>query len=150
MSLVMVFYQDIKERLVYWFLFPVIALCSAILLYNSVLPELFITILLINMVFVLVLLLVVYGYSRFKLKTPIFQTFGFGDALLFFALVFSFSSVSFVILFVFGLVFSLVLHMIMKGKTNHDTVPLAGYLSLFFSMAYIAHWIGLLTSVYSI
>lgn len=151
MSLLLVFYQDIKERLVYWFLFPIIAVCSGILLYNNMFLELFKTTVIINLIFVSLLIFVVYAYSKLKLKTSISKTFGLGDALLFFALAFTFSSVTFLVLFVFGLFFSLVLHLFMKGKSKENkTVPLAGYLSLFFAVSYIAHWLGILKSVYTI
>ena len=150
-SLLLVFYQDIKERLVYWFLFPIIAVCSGTLLYNTMYPEAFKTTLIINLGFVSFLIFVVFSYSRLKLKTSMTETFGLGDVLLFFALAFTFSSVSFIILFVFGLVFALILHLLVKRRTTvHKTVPLAGYLSLFFAIGYIAHWVGILTSVYSI
>lgn len=150
MSLLWVFYQDIKDRQVYWFFFPLIALCSGILLYNNMFFELFKTTLIINLVFVLFLILVILIYSKYKLKTTMSQAFGLGDMLLFFALTFTFSSVSFLVLFVFGLVFSLVLHLFAKSKSIHKTVPLAGYLSLFFAITYLAHWLGILKSVYTI
>ncbi|WP_299363517.1 hypothetical protein [Winogradskyella sp.] len=151
MSLLFVFYQDVKERLVYWFLFPVIAICSGILLYNNMFYEAIKTTLIINFAFVLFLVLVVLGYSKFKLNTSISQTFGLGDTLLFFALAFTFSSISFLVLFVFGLIFSLTLHLLIKRRSvEHKTVPLAGYLSLFFAIAYVSHWTGILKSVYSI
>lgn len=73
-----------------------------------------------------------------------------GDALLFFALTFSFSSVSYLILFVFGLIFSLTIHLLLKHKSKHKNVPLAGYLSLFFSLAYLGHWIGFFPYLYTI
>ena len=150
MCLLMVFYQDMKERMVYWFLFPIIAICSGILLYNNMLTEVFKTTVMINLVFVVFLITVVFAYSKLKLKTSITQTFGLGDMLLFFALAFTFSSVSFLILFVFGLIFSLVLHLFLKNKSSHQNVPLAGYLSLFFAIVYISHWTGILKSVYTI
>ncbi|MCD2257584.1 hypothetical protein KWG70_00040 [Psychroserpens sp. XSD401] len=146
----MIFYQDIKERQVYWFLFPLVALCAGVLLYQNMLPELFFTTIIINLLFMVVLLLVVYLYSRIKLKTQISKTFGLGDGLLFLALIFTFSSVSFLILFVFGLVFSLVIHLAVKKKSEFTTVPLAGYLSLFFALTYSSHWLGLIKSVYVI
>jgi len=149
-ALVMVLLQDIKERQVYWFLLPIIALCSGVLLYSNMFQQVFFMTLLINLVFVSILILIVYMYSKFKLKTPITQTFGLGDALLFFALAFTFSSVTFLVLFVFGLFFSLILHLFLSKKSKYKTVPLAGYLSLFFAIAYGAHWIGILKSVYTI
>lgn len=146
----MVLLQDIKERKVYWFLFPIIALCSSVLLYQNTFWELFYATILINLAFVCVLIGVVFLYSKLKLKTALSSTFGLGDGLLFLALIFSFSSVSFFILFVFGLVFSLVLHLFLKRKTKQETVPLAGYLSLFFVIAYVSHWVGILNAVYTI
>lgn len=146
----MVFIQDIKERQVYWFLFPIIGLCSGILLYLNTFFDVFYLTLLINLLFIVALIGVVSLYSWLKLKTSISNTFGLGDGLLFFALAFSFSSVSFFILFVFGLLFSLVLHLVLKKKSKQSTVPLAGYLSLFFAITYLSHWIGILKSVYSI
>lgn len=146
----MVFLQDIKERLVYWFLFPIIAMCSGVLLYQNTFWELFYTTIFINLAFVSILIGVVFLYSKLKLKTALSNTFGLGDGLLFLALVFSFSSVTFLILFVFGLVFSLVLHLFLKRNKKQETVPLAGYLSLFFVIAYISHWAGVLKSVYTI
>jgi len=146
----MVFFQDIKERQVYWFLFPVIAICTGILLYNNLLTEVFFMTLLINISFVLILLGVVYLYSKFKLKTGLSQTFGLGDGLLFFALAFTFSSISFITLFVFGLIFSLAIHLVLKRKSKYKTVPLAGYISLFFVICYMSYWAGILKSVYTI
>lgn len=146
----MVFLQDIKERQVYWFLFPIIVICSGILLYNSLSAEVFFMTLLINMLFVLILLGVVYLYSKFKLKTELSQTFGLGDGLLFSALAFTFSSISFITLFVFGLIFSLAIHLVLKRKSKYKTVPLAGYMSLFFAICYVSYWVGILKSVYTI
>lgn len=76
------------------------------------------------------------------------NTFGLGDILLFVALAFTFASMSFIIFFIFGLVFSLLLHLLLKHKSKLKTVPLAGYLSLFFSVAYISNWLGFLPTLY--
>ena len=146
----MVFLQDIKERKVYWFLFPIIAVCSGVLLYKNMFSELFYTTISINIGFVLVLLFAVFLYSKIKLKTAITKTFGLGDGLLFLALVFTFSSVSFLILFVFGLVFSLIIHLVLKRNSKFSTVPLAGYLSLFFAITYLSYWFGIINTLYTI
>lgn len=144
-----VFVQDWRERKVFWFLFPIIAICCGVLLYNKLYKSTFYITILINSLFNLMLLLIIAIYSKFKLKTSMKNTFGMGDALLFFALAFSFSCVSYLILFVFGLVFSLTLHLFLKHKNKQDNVPLAGYLSLFFSLAYLGHWIGFLPYLYT-
>jgi hypothetical protein len=64
------------------------------------------------------------------------------------ALAFTFSSVSFLIVFVFGLIFSLVMHLSLKNRSEHKNVPLAGYLSMFFAITYMANWFGVIKSVY--
>ena len=148
--LIMVLIQDVRERKVYWFWFPIIALCAGTLLYRNTIPEMFYITLLVNLAFVAVLLLVVMLYAKLKLKTAAANTFGLGDALLFLTLAFTFYTVPFIILFVFGLLFSLLLHLVVKHKSKHHTVPLAGYLSLFFAIAYVLYWLGITESVYAI
>ncbi|RZN79962.1 MAG: hypothetical protein EVB11_12025 [Winogradskyella sp.] len=145
-----ILFQDIKERKVYWFLFPIVAIVSGVLFYNDTLPELFVVNVIINLFVVILLLVVVYGYAKFKLKTSPKSVFGLGDALLFLALTLSFSSVSFIVVFVFSLIFSLALHLFIKTKNKSLTVPLAGYMSLFFMLVYISHWTGISTNLYHI
>ncbi|WP_218841523.1 hypothetical protein [Winogradskyella undariae] len=149
-ALIMVFIQDRKDREVYWFLFPIIAFASGVLLYNRMQPELFFITSIINMLFIIILFTVVFLYSKFKLRTSITNTFGLGDGLLFMALAFTFSSVSFMILFVFGLIFSLLIHVIFKKKSKYKTVPLAGYLSLFFMIIYLSYWLDITPNIYTI
>jgi len=144
----MVGVQDIKERKVYWFLFPIIALCSGVLLYKNITSDVYYITIGINYFFVLVLIAVIFLYSKFKIKSSIKDTFGLGDGLLFFALTFTFSNISFMILFVFSLIFSLVIHVVLKKHSKFQTVPLAGYMSLFFALSYIGYWSGIITSVY--
>lgn len=144
----LIFYQDLKERQVYWFLFPLFGICSAILFYKSTLPELFYVSVGMNFIFISILLLVVFLYSKLKLKSNFKDAFGLGDVLLFIGLIFSFSTISFLIIFVFSLFFSLVIHLMIKQYSKHPSVPLAGYISLFFGLVYIAHWTGLTSSLY--
>ncbi|WP_217363249.1 hypothetical protein [Winogradskyella undariae] len=146
----MILLQDIKERKVYWFLFPTVGLCAGILFHQNTWDQLFYTSVSINFSFVSILLLTILIYSKLKLKTSISKTFGLGDGMLFLALIFSFPSVTFIVFLVFGLIFSLLLHLFLKKKSEHQTVPLAGYLSLFFTVAYLAYWSGFLKSVYTI
>ena len=148
LSLAVVLIQDLKERLVYWFLFPIIAILSGILHYYNTLPELFYTAVALNLIFTSLLLFIVFLYAKIKLKTRFNQVFGLGDLFLFLALAFSFSTVSFIVLFISALLFSLVLHVGLNKKNK--TVPLAGYLSLFFGMIYMAYWFDIIHSLYSI
>lgn len=145
-----ILYQDVKERMVYWFLFPLVALVSGILFYNSTLPELFVVSVLTNLLVVVFLLIVVYVYARFKLKESFNKVFGLGDVLLFLALAFSFSSVSYIVILVFSILFSLVLHQILNFKLKEPTVPLAGYMGLFFMLVHVSYWIGITENLYNL
>ncbi|GFZ95256.1 general secretion pathway protein [Aquaticitalea lipolytica] len=149
-ALVIIFVQDVKERQVYWFLFPLVGVCCGILHFKSTLTELFLTSCIINFSFILFLLMVVKVYSKFKLNLKLKDVFGLGDLFLFLALIFSFSSISFIITFIFSLLFSLVLHQFNYSKKNHNNVPLAGYMCLFYLFTYLGYWSGLIDSVYNI
>ena len=149
-ALLAVFYQDLKTRSVYWFWFPLLAVSCGLLHYKNTMVELFLATILINFSFISMLLLVVYGYSKFKLKVTLKSVLGLGDILLFIALIFSFSTISFIIIFIFALIFSLILHLITKRASINKTVPLAGYMSLFFAITYTAHWLGYIHSIYTI
>ncbi|AWI25293.1 hypothetical protein HYN49_04925 [Flavobacterium pallidum] len=77
------------------------------------------------------------GILYFNQKKKVLDHLGTGDMLMFLFLCFCFSVVSFFILFVFSLVFSLVLHLVLKTKyPRHQSVPLAGYMSVYFSAVY--------------
>lgn len=146
----LILYQDIKERQVFWFLFPLIALCAGMLFYFGTVPELFYMAVLLNVGFVILLLLAVFLYGRLKLKTAFARVFGLGDVLFFFAVCCSFSTVSFIVVFCSALVFSLVLHLLVSKNQTSETVPLAGYMGLFFGLVYLGSWFGLVQSVYQI
>lgn len=133
----LILYQDYKDRKVYWFLYPAIGILVFLLQLNITAVY---TVLInagINLLFIAVLLLVCYLYAAFRLKKNLLkEVFGLGDVLFFICIAFSFSVISFFILFVFSLFFSLLLHFILKHKQTEKTVPLAGYMSLFFGTVY--------------
>ncbi len=137
-----VFLQDIKERKVYWFLFPIIGLLCALLFYNNTLPELFFNALKMNLGFILILVFIISLYAKLKLKTTILKTMGFGDLLLFIAVSLAFSTVPFIVIFISALIFSLTVHLILSKNQKAITVPLAGYMSLFFLAVFLVQWSG--------
>lgn len=149
-SLILVLYQDWKERQVHLFLFPLIGILSGFLYFTNTLPELFYVSVFMNLIFVSILMTTVYIYAKFKLKIAMLKTIGVGDLIFFFVLCASFSTISFMILFIGALVFSLIIHLILKRNSNSNAVPLAGYMSLFFSMTYMAFWLGIIDSLYTI
>ncbi|WP_046744115.1 hypothetical protein [Kordia zhangzhouensis] len=150
LSLFGILFQDIKERNVYWFLFPIVACAAGYLYFSNTFSALFWQTVMVNFGVVVLILLVLQIYAKLRLKTNLQNVFGLGDALLFFALCVSFPIASFIIFFVFSLLFSLMIHFVFKNKTQLQTVPLAGYMSLFFIGIYLMNWTGMLTNIYSV
>jgi len=58
-------------------------------------------------------------------------SFGLGDLLFFYALAFGFPTVTFLVLFVLSILFSLFVFALLKTKKGTETVPLAGLMGLF-------------------
>ncbi len=145
-----IFFQDLKYRQVYWFLFPLIGLFVGILFYFKTLPELFYTSVLINLLFVSMLLGIVFFYTKLKLKTKFDNVIGLGDILMFIALIFGSASITFIILLPSALIFSLAIHMVVSKKQKTVTVPLAGYMSLFFGITYLSFWFGIIDTLYQV
>lgn len=134
----LIFYQDTKDRMVYWFLYPVTGILSFTIQAMYVGLQSAIINSLMNLCFIAVILIVGYVYSLTIMKKPFINgSMGSGDILLFLFLSFTFTTITFIVLFVFSLCFSLLLHFYFKNKSAFNNVPLAGYISLFFSMVYI-------------
>lgn len=129
--------QDLRERQVYWFLFPICAICCCILFFQVAAFPVFLTAIAANLIFITLLLLILYGYSRGISKIRFHRAIGLGDILLFYALAFSFSTLAFIYIFVGSLIFALVIHLITKKHFKEQTIPLAGYLSLFFAATFM-------------
>jgi hypothetical protein len=133
----LIFAQDYKDRKVYGVLYPLMGILVFTLQLNKIYHTTAIVNAGINLLFVVFLLLTCYLYARLKLQQPFLKTvLGLGDVLFIIFIAFSFSILSFVILFVFSLFFSLVLHLVLQHKQSEKTVPLAGYMSLFFGVVY--------------
>lgn len=133
-----IFLQDFKERLVYWILYPLTGILAYAIQASKVGIPVSITNTVINLIFIFILLVVCFLYTSIKMKIKFINgSIGLGDILLFVFLCFTFSTVAFIVLLVFSLVFALLLHTIFKNKSNHTNVPLAGYISLFFASAYL-------------
>ncbi|MCB0375098.1 MAG: hypothetical protein KDD04_04185, partial [Sinomicrobium sp.] len=132
-----IFYQDVRARMVHGFLFPLTALFLGILHYFNVEKTGFYIGVAGNMIFISVLILFLFLYSKIKLKRSfLHESFGLGDMLFFYAVCFAFPNYTFAVLFVFSVLFSLFAHLALKKKMKDKTVPLAGYMSLFFAITF--------------
>lgn len=133
--LFIILYQDYKDRLVYWFLYPLIGILAFVIQISFLPLESVLFNIAINLVLVSFLLVVCYGYTKLR-KLEFKNSFGIGDVLFFLFISFSFSIISFFVLFLFSLLFSLILHFVLSKNNVNKTVPLAGYMSLFFGVVY--------------
>ena len=148
MGLLAIFFQDLRERKVYWYLFPLVAASfGALHLLRAGIYQWGIHIL-INLSLVALILLLIAAYANLMLKKPFLETFGPGDVLMLLALCFSFASGTFVILLSFSLLFSLALYILVQKRSSSDTVPLAGNMSIFYSMVLVVSWVGPIDNLY--
>lgn len=132
-----IFYQDNKERLVSAYLYFLIALLGTIL-HSFYSPNYFVLFFeaLINLLVVLTVLLVAFLTSILIFKNKFLNhSFGIGDVFMFLSLCFLFPSSTFIVFFVFSLFFSLFIHLLFN--TKNKTIPLAGFMSLFYGLMYI-------------
>lgn len=138
-TFVCVLYQDIRERMVYWFLYPLIGIQGFLIQLYYIPLDAILIYSIINILLILVLITISYLYFRFFLNRKyINESIGLGDLLLFVFLSFAFPTITFWILFVISLLLSLVLFILIKQTNNEiKTIPLAGYMSLFFGFMYI-------------
>ncbi|WP_103069706.1 hypothetical protein [Aquimarina sediminis] len=144
-------YQDFKDRKVYGFVFPVLIGLLGLLHYQNVNHINFLYAVLINLGVLIVIMGILYLYTLIKIKRPFFEeVFGVGDLLFFLALGVGFPTVTFIILLVFSLLFSLVAWLVVKKSAKHNTIPLAGYMSVFLGVICIAYWSTNILTLYLI
>lgn len=141
-------YQDIKDKEVSVILFFLVAISTGIYHYNQSPLEVFGIHLLMNISLVSIVLLVLYTYIRLRQNHIFFNVFGSGDMAMFYALCFSFATVSFIVSFVSSICFSLVLSVMAYERTAE--IPLAGHMAIFFLCVTLANWVGIIDNVYLI
>ncbi|SNS39701.1 hypothetical protein SAMN06265376_1146 [Dokdonia pacifica] len=172
-SLLAIFYQDQKERMVDWWFFLIGAIGLAILHIQKIGFLQFGIHISMNSLCVLLCLLVVASYTKMKIPTYKFtEAFALGDILFFCMILVSFGTMNFMILLSFGMILSLILHSVLKkmkgykifGAVPYDilqreyrekniiseehTAPMAGYLAIFFAGVLLIHWLGFYDHLY--
>lgn len=128
-----IFFQDMKERKVSLFLFIIAMILGALLYFQKETQIVFILNIGINLGIVLSIFGIIWAYTQLKLKQKISTAFGLGDLLFFCVLAVSMPIVSFLVVFVFSLLFSLIVFTTLKNSLKEKTVPLAGLQALFFA-----------------
>jgi Flp pilus assembly protein protease CpaA len=138
-TLTMLFYQDIKERKIsVWFLIAGLFL-GGILHFLQQNQKVFIASILMNISFIALIFGVLCLYAKIILRNNIFEVFGMGDLLFFILLAVSLPILSFLVVFIFSLFFSLLVFILVKRRLNNKTVPLAGLQSLFLILVLLAN-----------
>ena len=132
LNLIYITYQDFKERKVYLFSLLTAAILAVICFYkNTLIINIILHSTLLNLSFLLIILLILYMYSKLRLRKKISETIGLGDILFFLILATGFPTFTFLTIFSSSLVFSFILFIILAPKLTNKTVPLAGLQSLF-------------------
>lgn len=148
--LVWIAIQDIKQREVWNYHFILFGAIGTFLFFSdSHSIEFYLLSILVNVLLVILILLL----TKISMKV-IFKRdsnyLGLGDVFLFFAFAVSFPTMTFINFFVFAILFTFVLHLLVKKsyKPDHKTIPLAGFMSIFLLCMYIAYWLKIYPSIY--
>ena len=157
LTLSLIFFQDIKEQMVWFFLLPSFAILGSLLYFKQSSIIAFLTGILINLSIVGILMGIIFFISKFLFQKKLLnESLGLGDLLFFIAFALSFPPISFLHFFVFSLLFSLVTQQFIvvflkrKGKISQKNtrVPLAGLMAFFLMYVYTAHWLGFYSTLY--
>lgn len=148
--LLLIFYQDVKNRSVVLYLFFLGIGSGGVLHYKNSFLEDFLINVLLNVGFIAILTAVLFLYSTIVMKKKLLETIGMGDFLLFLVLASSFPVATFLVVFATSLIFSLLLFLILKNQLHYKTVPLAGFQSLFLSLILLLNWLFNIVDLYVI
>lgn len=136
----LIFVQDYKDRMVYWFLYFSVGLIGFFIQLLSLNWKVLVINSFLNISLICILIFGGILYSKIiKREKFINNALGIGDVFMFFSLTLLFPTIPFFTFFVFSLIFSLLLHQLLKKNyRNHIHVPLAGYMAIFFSFIIIS------------
>ncbi len=125
-------YQDFRERSVLWFLFPITGLLLAKICLMHIPWNQYLIFTTTNVLLVSGILLLLFLYTKHIAGKKFLNTsFGLGDMMFFYAFALGFPTITFVLLFVGAILFSLVASIVLNGRHSMDTVPLAGLMGIF-------------------
>ncbi|KAA2216554.1 hypothetical protein [Maribacter flavus] len=151
LGLALIFLQDLRNREVWWFLFPLVAfLMGGIHLLSSDF-EVTLSHFLINSIVITIIVAVLGLYTRFiHRKTFLNVSFGLGDLLFFYAFALGFPTVTFIILFVASILVALLWSLVYLNRNSKGTIPLAGLMSSFLILVYASSFFMSTTTLFII
>ena len=147
--LLRVFYEDIKDRKVTFIVLVILLLLGGFIHSQHQNLWVFFLSSLLNLSIVLTIIMVLYVYANFKLKTSLSKVFGLGDALFFIVMAVSFPTATFLVLFATSLLFSFVIAVLFK-KTLKKFIPLAGLQALYIGLALASNQLFHIINLYAV
>ncbi len=131
MFLLIIFFQDLKHKAVYWFLFPLVFILSLMITWNENTLVNFAS----NLLILLVLMFGLISYLSIKLRkltNPLKGFFALGDVLFLLAILPLFNTYNYLFYFTTGTCFVLFVHLLlMLFKKTGKEIPFAGYMALY-------------------
>jgi len=125
-------YQDIKDRMVNWVLFPIVGFLLGFLYLQQTSMTIFALNVGANIGIVCTVIFLLWVYTKFIRKQDFLNaSFGLGDILVLCAFALGFPTVTFIVLLASSLCFSVLAFIVLNYFTNTRTVPLAGFICLF-------------------
>ena len=132
-SLFWVFYEDLKERKVTIALLMLLFVVGGFLNIKQQVWEVFLISSILNLAVVFSIILILFVYTKLKLKQSLPEAFGLGDVLFFAFMAISFPTTTFLVLFSCSLIFSFIISISFQ-KQLKKFVPLAGLQALFLGL----------------
>jgi hypothetical protein len=133
-ALITISIQDFIQRLIWWFLFPIAAICFV--LYQILNPQikLDIDVIFLNMEIIVLMIIIAYlltKHNKYSGRYTFFEGIGIGDILMIIISATLFSSINFLIFLLASFILSLTIGLILSfvKKADHS-IPLAGVLSI--------------------
>jgi len=144
-------YQDIKDRMVYWVLFPIIGILLSSLYFKQSEFINFIINIGSNIIIVGIIMLLLWIYTKVLRRQDFLNvSLGLGDILFLCAFALGFPTVTFIVLLASCLCFSVLAFVVLNYFVNARTVPLAGFMCLFLSIILLFSNIPGVVSLYRI
>jgi len=147
--LLRVFYEDIKDRKVTFIVLVILLLLGGFIHSQHQNLWVFFLSSLLNLSIVLTIIMVLYVYANFKLKTSLSKVFGLGDAFFFIVMAVSFPTATFLVLFATSLLFSFVIAVLFK-KTLKKFIPLAGLQALYIGLTLASNQLFHIINLYAV
>lgn len=141
--------QDFKERAVVWFLFPLLGILLVVMHLVQTEVAQVIWFVGANLLLISAILLILWLHATYILRKKFINvSLGLGDILFFYAFALGFPTMTFIILFVGSVLFSLLMYFLIKGVKKIHTVPLAGLMSLFLIAVFLVAALPFTPSLY--